>query len=110
MTTCGSNTRKTSQDLQKQFSRLARASVTYGPFYATKVYGLQGTDGLLLPSLFTTLCVKRIRQNRVKRRSWNIFRPRDSLAPLNLIDSLVLWPTHLIKFQLRTREVLKSDV
>jgi hypothetical protein len=40
MTTCGNNTKKILQTLQKQFSRLVRASVTYRPFYTTKVYRL----------------------------------------------------------------------
>jgi len=48
--TCGSYTRKILQTLRKLFLRLATLlpSVTYEPFYITKVYGLKRINELLL--------------------------------------------------------------
>jgi hypothetical protein len=68
MTTCGNNTRKILQALQKQFSRLA-ISINYGFFYVTKAYGLQETGKSPLPGLFITPYVRKTQWNRAKKRS-----------------------------------------
>ena len=52
--TSGSNIRKTSRTLWKLFLRLITLilSVTYEPFYVTRVYRLKGINKLLLYSLY----------------------------------------------------------
>jgi hypothetical protein len=52
MITCGSNIRKTSRTLRKLFLRLITLilSVTYKPFYVTRVYRLKGINKSLLYS------------------------------------------------------------
>lgn len=70
-TTYGSNTRKTLRTLRKLFSRPVTLlpSVTYGPFYVTKVYGLKGTNELLLHGPYTIQYMRRTKRNGLKRKS-----------------------------------------
>jgi len=71
MTTYRSNIRKTLQTLQKLLLRLAALylSVTYKPFYITKVYRLKKTNKLLLHGLYTIHYIRKTKRNRLKRKS-----------------------------------------
>jgi len=71
MTTYRSNTRKTLRTLQKLFLRLITLllSITYKPFYVTKVYRLKRINKLLLHGPYITQYRRRTKWNGLKRRS-----------------------------------------
>ena len=57
--------------LRKLFLRLITLllSITYKPFYVTKVYRLRRINELLLYGLYIIYYIKRIKRNRLKRKS-----------------------------------------
>jgi hypothetical protein len=71
MMTYRSNIRKTSWTLRKLFLRLITLilSVTYEPFYVTRVYRLKGINELLLYSPYITQYRRRTKRNGLKSRS-----------------------------------------